>query len=599
MYNLLTPKAYEYNRIEGRPRTVNFDRALKAEIADPLWMLTRQWQFGEFKGEDTGSSIFAKVKMKTSKLTHFSGNNTSLHDISDALPLESQVEGIRPHFDLKMGLQLARYWKKLLASKGLSSYYTSYKASFPLASSTTYGDDHEIHSNAPMKALLDANASKAMDGVAFFEALKYQGIAAANMIPIHSGHIGDQKALNAAGYAFIDWVDELYVMPDSENENWKRNRLEYGFETGIEQPDGTVEALHTEEHAMGVLDWYNFEINSQEATFVKQHKGSQGSQVTELKTTLLTTQARFPGMPASRWWEFEDGQINYGKMDLSEADMGKLLLAQFGLMYSNDWSMIPVRVPVGSLCEVQEIVVTDVFGQKTIVESAGTHELDDTVHKWSMFNLSTKDVDHGAAQLTDNRLLVLATPAKTQESEPIEEVKFVRDEMSNMAWAIESTIPDGLGKGRDGKLAGLAKRKWLAKDLVSQTSKKSGLVYELIASDVPENWIPFVPVKVNEDSVDQIRLQRGKMKRKIAGQIIGEITPQSDLLKTINRQNEYEPCFLREEEVPKTGVAVKTTYQRVRWYNGKIVLWCGRSKISGQGESTSGMQFDKLERFVK
>ena len=36
-----------FNRLEGRPRTRTFDRALRAEVRDALWMLTRQWQLGE------------------------------------------------------------------------------------------------------------------------------------------------------------------------------------------------------------------------------------------------------------------------------------------------------------------------------------------------------------------------------------------------------------------------------------------------------------------------------------------------------------------------------------------------------------------------
>ncbi|MGH3974222.1 MAG: hypothetical protein ACRDS9_12990 [Pseudonocardiaceae bacterium] len=36
------PTVVVWNRLEGRPRTTGFDRALRAEIRDPLWMLTRQ-----------------------------------------------------------------------------------------------------------------------------------------------------------------------------------------------------------------------------------------------------------------------------------------------------------------------------------------------------------------------------------------------------------------------------------------------------------------------------------------------------------------------------------------------------------------------------
>ena len=41
-----------WNRLEGRPRQHDFDRALKAEVRDALWMLTKQWQMGELTGDD-------------------------------------------------------------------------------------------------------------------------------------------------------------------------------------------------------------------------------------------------------------------------------------------------------------------------------------------------------------------------------------------------------------------------------------------------------------------------------------------------------------------------------------------------------------------
>src|SRR5260370_9479723 len=64
----LFPTVTAWNRLEGRPRTANFNRALKAEVHDALWMLTRQWQLAEFKGDDAGSPISAKIPMTTSPL---------------------------------------------------------------------------------------------------------------------------------------------------------------------------------------------------------------------------------------------------------------------------------------------------------------------------------------------------------------------------------------------------------------------------------------------------------------------------------------------------------------------------------------------------
>lgn len=38
------PAVTRWNRLEGRPRAHDFDRALKAEVRDALWMLAKQWQ---------------------------------------------------------------------------------------------------------------------------------------------------------------------------------------------------------------------------------------------------------------------------------------------------------------------------------------------------------------------------------------------------------------------------------------------------------------------------------------------------------------------------------------------------------------------------
>ena len=48
------PTVGVWNRLEGRPRTTDFARALRAEVRDPLWLLARQWQLGEFRATDGG-----------------------------------------------------------------------------------------------------------------------------------------------------------------------------------------------------------------------------------------------------------------------------------------------------------------------------------------------------------------------------------------------------------------------------------------------------------------------------------------------------------------------------------------------------------------
>src|SRR6266545_576336 len=54
-----------WNRLEPRPRQVELDRVLQARVHDALWMLTRQWQLGEFHAEDTGSPVLATIARRT------------------------------------------------------------------------------------------------------------------------------------------------------------------------------------------------------------------------------------------------------------------------------------------------------------------------------------------------------------------------------------------------------------------------------------------------------------------------------------------------------------------------------------------------------
>ena len=47
-------------RLEPRTRKADMAAGLQARIYDPLWLLARQWQTGEFQGEDAGSPAAAR-----------------------------------------------------------------------------------------------------------------------------------------------------------------------------------------------------------------------------------------------------------------------------------------------------------------------------------------------------------------------------------------------------------------------------------------------------------------------------------------------------------------------------------------------------------
>ena len=118
-------------------------------------------------------------------------------------------------------------------------------------------------------------------------------------------------------------------------------------------------------------------------------------------------------------------------------------------MYANDWFLLPYTVPVGSALNVQGLAVTNTFGERFWIEPAGRGS-DEAWQRWAMFALNIKGTADEPADLT---LLVLPTVPKIQESSPLEEVAFIRDEMANMVWGIETVVPMAHGWSREGNIA--------------------------------------------------------------------------------------------------------------------------------------------------
>jgi hypothetical protein len=111
-----------WNRLEGRPRADRFDRALRAEIRDPLWMLTRQWQTGEFTGDDAGSPIDVRVAITTTQLDTYRSVSGAAERLNPTVPLESHVEPMPAVFvqahhpvSLELRVLMGRQWLKMIA----------------------------------------------------------------------------------------------------------------------------------------------------------------------------------------------------------------------------------------------------------------------------------------------------------------------------------------------------------------------------------------------------------------------------------------------------------------------------------------------------
>src|ERR1019366_7599458 len=141
----------------------------------------------------------------------------------------------------------------------------------------------------------------------------------------------------------------------------------------------------------------------------------------------------FRGMPASRWWDFEDGVTDFGALTPEKVDLATLLVMEFALVFGNDWFVVPVPTGVGSLSQVTTLLVTDSFGVRTVVEPTESLPIGDGGPVWSLFKL-TGDGERSPYLLLPPRLGVV------MEGEPLEDVLFLRDDMAAMAWAVEHRL---------------------------------------------------------------------------------------------------------------------------------------------------------------
>jgi hypothetical protein len=346
------PLVRGWNRLEGRPRSADFERSLRAEVRDPLWFLTRQWQFGEFEGDDAGAPIDARIAYETAPLDGYrSGADILPYD--GKVPLEARVEGEAVPFDLMLHMQAARVFERLLADRGRGARLHDYAGLFVL----DYDAGVAGEGSSEARAMFDAGQSFLFDAAQLIAAV-LDG-SHATRIAFFTGLTATESAqLVEAGQLLVSWYERTYTQP-TQPPAWRPDRLDYHFDC---VSGGEAVTLTAEDHRGGDLDWHAFDVSSPAAA------GRTAPTVTAL--SFLPTTVRFAGMPSPRYWEMEDGKTDFGRLDVNTNDLARLLLAEYMLLFSNDWCAVPLALPVGSFTRIQGLLVTDVFGEQTLIRAA-------------------------------------------------------------------------------------------------------------------------------------------------------------------------------------------------------------------------------------
>ena len=97
-------------------------------MRDPLWFLTRQWQYGEFEGEDAGSPIDARIAYATTLLDRFEIAASPRAVRRRRCRSRSRVEREPVPFDLMLHMQVARVFERLLPDAAAPQRLADYVA---------------------------------------------------------------------------------------------------------------------------------------------------------------------------------------------------------------------------------------------------------------------------------------------------------------------------------------------------------------------------------------------------------------------------------------------------------------------------------------
>ena len=559
-------------RLEPRCRDDDLCEAVQARIYDPLWLLARQWQTGEFQGEDTGTPVIARWRAVSAPLTRYRAGvvapntqrNGAHYDVR-ALPLETLVErhplAQSGEGSVRLAVESGLHFLRMLDAQPLSrSYRQAFLAQCVLQ---TLVDSEHAALDPETIAYCTLMAGRAPDARRLAAAARTDRAGLLARVDVAQADRAEvERTLD-------DWLAQRAAMfqqpQDDTADAWSAERLEYAFSVSG-APGGAETPLTAAQYAEGHLDWHSVDVDFEINLGAAQDQASK-----PLVRAVIPAPVSFRGAPAQRFWEMEDAAIDYGLLPAGPGDLPHLLLSEFATGFGNDWYVIPIELDVGTLTRTRSLVVTDSFGVQSLI--APVNQPGSAASGWSMFELSPIQREGGIARRPESNLFFLAPSLlRTIDSRPLEEVLFMRDEMANIAWAVEKVIE---GPVEQRVMAGAR-----ADPPRAELEQPSAIPRYRLATQVPENWIPLLPQRVE----NSLRLVRAAMLHPDGSNAMREA--QGQLLNARAR------LALFDEEIPRAGVRVTRQFERTRWIDGRTLLWVGLRKQVGRGEGSSALRFD-------
>jgi hypothetical protein len=637
-----------WQRLEPRSRSTDIADGLQAEIRDPLWLLGRQWQVGEFTGIDSGSPVAASFRDRTAPLTAYENASsfTSAGEAVGAMPLETHVEREPVSLGVRASTQLGLHFEAQLhasAITGTAGLIAGFREAYPINAPDTDPSYDAVPDQAG-RQYTTAVYGRVTDGLTLYADARANLPSTWPKLPALAQAVFSE--LLPLLEAFVAYYESLYSQPTADSA-WSPNptsagassvgwlNYEFAIASGTDWMDLGFSAPA---YRGGKLDWYSFIETSAPAAAAGAPPAPPS---TVAYRTLMPTHVTFKGMPTGTFWTFEDGLSDFGQLSTNLVDLPTMLITEFSVLYGGDWFTVPVQQPFGTVSQIDLVVVTDTFAQRTLIRPTGEAQpssapqattagarppaqpwqqttkynpeqlvlyagqlwwaltiapggsapgSDYTIwfpwtNPWTMFTITGEPT-------SSDLLLIPPTLGTVQDGHPLETVDFLRDDAAALAWGLERTLQGALDIGVDAYEWYLQRANSLAQQAVATQMPGGPTLSYLLGTSIPDNWIPLVPEQTSDGT---LLLRRGALYRIDTTQTppTVPIPPRGQILQPASP--DPAPLFLADQAVPQAGVHVQRYFRRARWTDGSTHMWIARRVETGYGPGQSGLAFDVVE----
>jgi hypothetical protein len=286
-------------RLEPDPHQRDLARGWAAELADPAWMLGRQWQMGEHQGEDASSPVAVEASSRATPISPVTGQpgldpaTVPAQAIIESEPGDWWTPGRRVRIGRAVAAAAQAHGVTLPASATLAELPVPYNA---------------LNNTGP-------------DGRALWQQRSTLGLDSA-------------------------WFGQPGPPPAEPADLWDPAELSYSAQL----PAGDT-TLTISRHDGGDLDWFHADA-----------AGPLSPPGTETPVTLTPGRLRYPSAPLPRWWQIEDAQVTIGGQAPDRAALATLLLIDLVVNHSDDWFTFTLPATAGQIITLDTVTVTDSFG---------------------------------------------------------------------------------------------------------------------------------------------------------------------------------------------------------------------------------------------